>query len=109
MIDDYTPEHMTFTIQSINTSWWIDFIVEMIGHSEWVRNIRVVDRTDTSWMLEIFDEEYDQHDVSNNDLLEYLQKAWSIGDRTFLHPENIDFDVIDGMMQELCFGELVYG
>lgn len=109
MIDDYTPEHMTFTIQSINTNWWIDFIIEMLAHAEWVRNIRVINRTDTSWMLEIIDDEYDTHHMSNNDLLEQLQECWSVGDRRFVHPENIDFDIIDALAQVICFGELVYG
>ena len=108
-VDLYTPEHMTFTVKSINTKWWLDFILEMIAHSEWVCNARVIYKTDDSWMLEIIDDEYDSHKVSDKDLLENLQKSWEIGDRMFLYPENIDFDVIDGIMQELCFGKLVYG
>jgi hypothetical protein len=109
MVNDYTPEHMTFTVQSINTDWWIDHINEMLMYAEWIANLRTVERTETSWTIEIIDDEYETHRISDLNLLEHLRKCWSKGDHTFAEPQNIDFDIIDGIVQELCFGELVYG
>jgi hypothetical protein len=109
MTADYTPEHMTFTIQSINTEWWFEMIMDMIQYNDWVKNVRVVEHTDTRWVLEIIDDECEPHLISDLNLLEHLRKCWSIGDRTFVEPQNIDYDIIDYIVQELCFGELVYG
>jgi hypothetical protein len=109
MVDDYTPEHMTFTIQSINTEWWFEMIIDMLQYSEWLKNVRVVEHTDTRWVLEIIDDECEPHRISDLNLLEYLRKCWSIGDRTFLEPQNVDYNIIDCIVQVLCFGELVYG
>jgi hypothetical protein len=109
MQNDYTPEHMTFTIQSINTEWWFEMITDMLQYSDWVKNVRVVEHTDTRWVLEVIDDECEPHLISDLNLLEHLRKCWSIGDRTFLEPQNVDYDIIDCIVQELCFGELVYG
>jgi hypothetical protein len=109
MTADYTPEHMTFTIQSINTEWWFEMMMDMIQYNDWVKNVRVVEHTDTRWVLEIIDDECEPHLISDLNLLEHLRKCWSIGDRTFVEPQNIDYDIIDCIVQELCFGELVYG
>jgi hypothetical protein len=109
MQNDYTPEHMTFTIQSINIEWWFEMITDMLQHSDWINNVRVAEHTDIRWVIEIIDDEYQLHLISDLNVLEHLRKAWSIGDRTFAEPQNIDFDIIDCIVQELCFGELVYG
>lgn len=109
MQSDYTPEHMTFTIQSINIEWWFEMMMDMIQYNDWVKNVRVVEHTDTRWVLEIIDDECETHLISDLNLLEHLRKCWSIGDRTFLEPQNVDYDIIDCIVQELCFGELVYG
>jgi hypothetical protein len=109
MQSDYTPEHMTFTIQSINTEWWYEMMMDMIQYNDWVKNVRTVEHTDTNWVLEIIDDECETHLISDLNLLEHLRKCWSIGDRTFLEPQNVDYDIIDCIVQELCFGELVYG
>jgi hypothetical protein len=109
MTADYTPEHMTFTIQSINIEWWFEMIMDMLQYNDWVKNVRVVEHTDTRWVLEIIDDECETHLISDLNLLEHLRKCWSIGDRTFVEPQNIDYDIIDCIVQELCFGELVYG
>jgi hypothetical protein len=109
MTADYTPEHMTFTIQSINIEWWFEMMMDMIQYNDWVKNVRVVEHTDTRWVLEIIDDECEPHLISDLNLLEHLRKCWSIGDRTFVEPQNIDYDIIDCIVQELCFGELVYG
>ena len=109
MTTDYTPEHMTFTIQSINTEWWFEMMMDMIQYNDWVKNVRVVEHTDTRWVLEIIDDECEPHLISDLNVLEYLRKCWSIGDRTFVEPQNIDYDIIDCIIQNLCFGELVYG
>jgi len=109
MIDNYTFEHMTLTVQSINTEWWFEMMMDMIQYSDWVKNVRVVEHTDTRWVLEIIDDECEPHLISDLNLLEHLRKSWSIGDRTFLEPQNVDYDIIDCIVQELCFGELVYG
>jgi hypothetical protein len=109
MTTDYTPEHMTFTIQSINTEWWFEMIMDMLQYNDWVKNVRVVEHTDTRWVLEIIDDECETHLISDLNLLEHLRKYWSTGIRTFVEPQNIDYDIIDCIVQELCFGELVYG
>jgi hypothetical protein len=109
MTADYTPEHMTFTIQSINIEWWFEMIMDMLQYNDWVKNVRVVEHTDTRWVLEIIDDECEPHFISDLNVLEHLRKCWSIGDRTFVEPQNIDYDIIDCIVQELCFGELVYG
>ncbi len=109
MTTDYTPEHMTFTIQSINIEWWFEMITDMLQYSEWINNVRVTEHTDTRWVIEIIDDEYQVHLISDLNLLEHLRKCWSIGDRTFVEPQNVDYDIIDCIVQELCFGELVYG
>jgi hypothetical protein len=109
MQNDYTPEHMTLTIQSINTEWWYEMMMDMMQYNDWVKNVRTVEHTDTNWVLEIIDDESETHLISDLNVLEHLRKSWSIGDRTFLEPQNIDYDIIDGIVQELCFGELVYG
>jgi hypothetical protein len=109
MTDNYAPEHMTFTIQSINTEWWYEMMMDMIQYNDWVKNVRTVEHTDTSWVLEIIDDECETHLISDLNLLEHLRTCWSKGDRTFLEPQNIDYDIIDCIVQELCFGELVYG
>jgi len=109
MQNDYTPEHMTLTIQSINTEWWFEMAMDMIQYNDWVKNVRVVEHTDTRWVIEIIDDECEPHLISDLNLLEHLRKCWSIGDRTFVEPQNIDYDIIDCIVQELCFGELVYG
>jgi len=109
MTADYTPEHMTFTIQSINTEWWFEMMMDMLQYNDWVKNVRVVEHTDTRWVIEIIDDECEPHLISDLNLLEHLRKCWSIGDRTFVEPQNIDYDIIDCIVQELCFGELVYG
>jgi len=109
MQNDYTPEHMTLTIQSINTEWWFEMAMDMIQYNDWVKNVRVVEHTDTSWIIEITDDDSEKHLISDLNLLEHLRKCWSIGDRTFVEPQNIDYDIIDCIVQELCFGELVYG
>lgn len=109
MIDDYTPEHMTFTIKSINTEWWFEMITDMLQYSEWIKNIRVIEHTDTLWVIEIIDDEYEPHLITDLNLLEQLRKYWSTGIRTFVEPQNVDYNIIDCIVQELCFGELVYG
>jgi hypothetical protein len=109
MVDDYTPEHMTFTIQSINTEWWFEMIIDMLQYSEWRKNVRVVEHTDTSWIIEVIDDEYETHLISDLNLLEYLRQCWSIGDRTFVEPSSVDYDIIDGILQSIFYGELVYG
>lgn len=109
MTDNYTFEHMTLTIQSINIEWWFEMMMDMIQYNDWVKNVRVVEHTETRWVLEIIDDECEPHLISDLNLLEHLRKCWSIGDRTFLEPQNIDYDIIDCIVQELCFGELVYG
>jgi hypothetical protein len=109
MTTDYTPEHMTFTIQSINTEWWYEMMMDMIQYNDWVKNVRTVEHTDTRWVIEIIDDECETHLISDLNLLEHLRTCWSKGDRTFLEPQNIDYDIIDCIVQELCFGELVYG
>jgi hypothetical protein len=109
MENDYVLEHMTLTIDSINTEWWLMMIMDMIQYSEWVRNVRVPTNEEGKWIIEIIDDEYETHSISDLNLLGYLRKCWSIGDRTFAEPQNVDYDAIDGILQNLCFGELVYG
>jgi len=109
MTTDYILEHLTLTIKSINTEWWFIMIMDMIQYNDWVKNVRVVEHTDTSWIIEITDDENEKHSISDLNLLEHLCKCWSIGDRTFTEPQNVDYDTIDCILQELCFGELVYG
>jgi hypothetical protein len=109
MTVDYTPEHMTFAIQSINNEWWFEMIMDMLQYSEWIKNVRVVVHTDIRWEIEIIDDECQTHLISDLNLLGHLRKCWSKGNHTFAEPQNIDFDIIDGIVQELCFGELVYG
>jgi trimethylamine:corrinoid methyltransferase-like protein len=109
MTDNYTFEHMTLTIQSINTEWWYEMMMDMIQYNDWVKNVRTVEHTDTNWVIEIIDDEYETHLISDLNLLEHLRTCWAKGDRTFVEPQNIDYDIIDCIVQELCFGELVYG
>jgi hypothetical protein len=79
------------------------------AYNDWVKNVRTVEHTDTNWVLEIIDDECETHLISDLNLLEHLRTCWAKGDRTFVEPQNIDYDIIDCIVQELCFGELVYG
>jgi predicted transcriptional regulator len=84
-------------------------ITDMLQYSEWINNVRVTEHTDARWVIEIIDDEYQVHLISDLNVLEHLRKCWSTGIQTFAEPQNIDYNIIDCIVQELCFGELVYG
>ena len=105
--------HIKWIVGDINREFWYDQITEGIRHCEWVVKWHAswigFDYPKTLFHIDIHDEEEEVHTISSLDVLTWLQKAWLLGDRTFEEEQQVDQDVIDTMLQELCFGELVYG
>ena len=103
--------HIKWIVGDINREFWYDQIYEGIRHCEWVAEWRInwIGNTKDYFHVDIQDDEGKMHCVSSIDVLSWLQKAWMLGDRSFEEEQDVDQDVIDTMLQEICFGELVYG
>ena len=101
--------HIKWVVGNIDNEFWYDQITEGIRYCEWVTKWHAswVSKPDL-WHIDIHDEEEEVHTISPSDVLTWLQKAWLLGHTTFEEEQQVDQDVIDIMLQELCFGELVY-
>lgn len=98
-------------VRDIDRTFWYDQIYEGIRYCEWVSEWKInwIGNTKDYFHVDIQDDEGKMHCVSSVDVLSWLQQAWVLGDRSFEEEQDVDQDVIDTMLQEICFGELVYG
>ena len=102
--------HIKWVVGNIDNEFWYDQITEALHHCEWVRKWHAawVSKPDL-WYIDIHDDEGEIHTISPLDVLDNLTKSWMQGDRSFEEEQQVDQDVIDALLQGICFGELVYG
>ena len=81
--------HIKWIPGDINNEFWYDQITEALHHCEWVT------KWEASWIDEPTDWRIGIHNEEN-----FL--CWVL-------PIEVDQDVIDALLQGICFGELVYG
>ena len=98
-------------VHDIDRLFWYDQIYEGARYCEWIDSweINWLGNTKDYFHVDIRDEAGVSHCVSSVDVLLWLRKAWMLGDRSFEEEQDVDQDVIDAMLQEICYGELVYG
>lgn len=103
--------HIKWIVGDIDREFWYDQIYEGARHCEWINSwtINWLGNAKDYFHVDIQDDEGKMHCVSSVDVLLWLRKAWILGDRSFEEEQDVDQDVIDTMLQEICFGELVYG